>query len=119
DHLGKISVALRTGIRVGFTFAPKPPHSAASNSDASPNNCQRSTTAPPCTAGACSPCQFAGGAHDFFLECSEKPSHAVPGPVLRDSSNGTEDRRDPGPPKGITKGTWGRVRARYAHRPNE
>lgn len=59
--------------------------------------------------GSCVPalCQFAGGADDFFLECVGKPSHAVPGPVLRELSNGTEDRRDPGPPKGIEKGDLG------------
>jgi hypothetical protein len=34
-------------------FAPKPPpHPAASNNDAPPNSCQRSTRAPSCSAGA-------------------------------------------------------------------
>jgi hypothetical protein len=34
--------------------------------------------------------------------------------VLRELSNGTEDRRDPGPPKGITEGTWDHAQARSA-----
>jgi hypothetical protein len=45
----------------------------------------------------------------FFVECLKKPcfATAVPGLVLRDLSNETGDRRDPGPPKGIRKGDLG------------
>jgi hypothetical protein len=45
----------------------------------------------------------------FFVECLKKPcfATAVPGLLLRDLSNETGDRRDPGPPKGIRKGDLG------------
>jgi len=45
----------------------------------------------------------------FVVECLKKPcfAAAVPGLVLRDSSNEPGDRRDPGPPKGIRKGDLG------------
>ncbi len=51
----------------------------------------------------------------FVVECLKKPrfATAVPGLVLRDSSNEPGDRRDPGPPQGHQEGgpgsrVWGR-----------
>ena len=64
-------------------------------------------------AGGSSPCYyFAGGVHDFSVECVKKPTDnntslcfatAAPGPVLRDlcTGPGTDEARSP---TGITKG---------------
>jgi hypothetical protein len=45
----------------------------------------------------------------FFVECLKKPcfATAVPGLVLRDLSNETGDRRDPGSPHGHQEGDLG------------
>jgi hypothetical protein len=64
-------------------------------------------------AGACSPCHFAGGTDDFFVEYVKKPTDnnnllcftgAAPGPVLRVSRTepGTDEARVP---MGIMKET--------------
>jgi hypothetical protein len=54
-----------------------------------------------------SPYQFAGGAHDFFLECVEKPSHAAPGPVLRNLVAGPRTDGTQVPSRASRRGTWG------------
>ena len=56
----------------------------------------------------------------FFVECLKKPCFAtvVPGPVLRDLSNETGDRRDPGPPRASGRGTWGSCAGRSSRCPH-